>query len=435
MPRAKKTAVAVADTKTEEIQVKEDVAVVEKVVEKVEKTEKVKSVKIEVKKSEEKAPVEVKKESKKLVKSTKAPTTMEELLASASTELRVPKVGDVLEGVVTEVNKRAVLVDIAGKTEGVVIEKEFDAATDFIKGLKQGDTISVYVTSTENERGQILLSLRRAAMNQRWDSLAAAMQTGESVVVRGLELNKGGMIAGVDGIRGFIPTSQFSKQYIGKLETLINRPLKVKVIEVDKEKNRLIFSERHVSEADLIAQKSAALSNIAVGSVYEGKVSGVMPFGVFVALMVPMTDAEGKTEDGKVEGLAHISEISWEKVEDLTRLYKVGDTVKVKVLAIDSATGKLNLSIKQLSGDPWSTVAEKYPEGSVVSGVVSRIAPFGVFVTVEPGVDGLIHISKVPAGEEPKPGTKIQVSVEKLEPDVRRMSLGLVLSEVPMGYK
>jgi len=436
MPRAKKTAVAVADTKTEEIQVKEDVAVAEAVVDQVaEKAEKADKAEKTAKSEEKKAPTELKKESKKETKSSKVPTTMEELLASASTELRVPKVGDVLEGVVTEVNKRAVLVDIAGKTEGVVAEKEFDAATDFIKGLKQGDTISVYVTSTENDRGQILLSLRRAAMNQRWDSLAQAMQTGESVVVRGLELNKGGMIAGIDGIRGFVPTSQFSKQYIGKLETLINRPLKVKVIEVDKEKNRLIFSERHVSEADLIAQKSAALSSITVGSVYEGKVSGVMPFGVFVALMVPVSGAEGKSEEGKIEGLVHISEVSWEKVEDLTKMYRVGETVKVKVLTIDAATGKLNLSIKQLSGDPWASVAEKYPEGTVVSGTVSRIAPFGVFVTIEPGVDGLIHISKVPAGEEPKPGTKIQVSVEKLEPEVRRMSLGLVLSEVPMGYK
>ncbi|HKY74379.1 MAG TPA: S1 RNA-binding domain-containing protein, partial [Patescibacteria group bacterium] len=133
--------------------------------------------------------------------------------------------------------------------------------------------------------------------------------------------------------------------------------------------------------------------------------------------------------------LVHISEVSWEKVEDLTKLYKVNDTVKVKVLTIDQATGKLNLSIKQLSADPWSTVAEKYPENSVVSGVISRIAPFGVFVTIEPGIDGLIHISKVPAGEEPKVGDKVQVSVEKVEPEARRMSLSIVLSEVPMGYK
>ena len=116
-------------------------------------------------------------------------------------------------------------------------------------------------------------------------------------------------------------------------------------------------------------------------------------------------------------------------------MYKIGDEVKVKVVTVDQATGKLNLSIKQLSQDPWSTVTEKYAEGTVMSGTVSRIAPFGVFVTIEPGIDGLIHISKVPAGEEPKVGDKLQVSVEKLEPDVRRMSLGIVLSEVPMGYK
>lgn len=414
MPRAKKdpaAAAAVEETKTAEVQIEEV------------KEEKV------AKKAAKSAPKETKP------KETKAPTTMEELLASSGTQLRVPKVGDVLEGVITEVTKKAVLVDIAGKTEGVVVDKEFDSASDYIRSLKQGDTISVYVTSTENDRGQILLSLRRAAMNQRWDQFSRAMQTGETVTVRGLELNKGGMIVGTDGIRGFIPTSQFSKQYIGKLDSLLNRPIKTKVIEVDKEKNRLIFSERHVSEADLIAQKSAALSKIEIGSTYDGTVSGVMPFGVFVSLSVEIVGEGGKKEEGKVEGLVHISEVSWEKVEDLTKMYKVNDTVKVKVLTIDQATGKLNLSIKQLSADPWSTVAEKYPENSVVSGVVSRVAPFGVFVTIEPGIDGLIHISKVPAGEEPKVGDKVQVSVEKVEPEARRMSLSIVLSEVPMGYK
>ena len=420
MPRAKKdpaAAAVVEETKTAEVQVDE-----------------VKEEKVAKKAAVKSAPKETKPKEIK-ASTTKAPTTMEELLASAGTELRVPKVGDVLEGVITEVTKKAVLVDIAGKTEGVVVDKEFDSASDYIRSLKQGDTISVYVTSTENDRGQILLSLRRAAMNQRWDQFSRAMQTGETVTVRGLELNKGGMIVGTDGIRGFIPTSQFSKQYIGKLDTLLNHAIKTKVIEVDKEKNRLIFSERHVSEADLIAQKSAALSKIEVGSVYEGTVSGVMPFGVFVALGVEIIGEGGKKEEGRVEGLVHISEVSWEKVEDLTKLYKVNDTVKVKVLTIDQATGKLNLSIKQLSADPWSTVAEKYPENSVVSGVISRIAPFGVFVTIEPGIDGLIHISKVPAGEEPKVGDKVQVSVEKVEPEARRMSLSIVLSEVPMGYK
>ncbi len=420
MPKAKKSVVvaenntvkSAAKTKVEEI-------VPQPVVKKIEKT-----------------PTKIEQKEPTSANSTKQPTTMEELLGMADTPLRVPRVGDVLDGVITEINKKAVLVDINGKTEGLVADKEFDAATEYIKGLKQGDTISVYVTSTENDRGQILLSLRRAAMNQRWDQFTQAMQTGETVSVRGIELNKGGMIVGTDGIRGFVPTSQFSKHFIGKLDSLLNRPINVKVIEVDKEKNRLIFSERHVSEADLIAQKSVTLSKIQVGSVYEGTVSGVMPFGVFVALSIPAEkDEKIEQEKNKIEGLVHISEISWEKVDDISKIFRVGDGVKVKIVAIDQATGKLNLSIKQLSADPWSIVAEKYPEGTVVSGVVSRIAPFGVFVTVEPGIDGLIHISKVPAGEEPKVGQKVQISVEKLEPDARRMSLGMVLSEVPMGYK
>ncbi|HZZ98389.1 MAG TPA: S1 RNA-binding domain-containing protein [Candidatus Saccharimonadia bacterium] len=368
---------------------------------------------------------------KKKTSSNVTPTSMDELLAMDGVDLRVPKRGDVVEGIVTDLNKKMVLVDIAGKTEGIVVDKEYEAAIDYVEKIKVGDTVSVYVVSAENDRGQILLSFKRAVMNQRWELFEEAMKTEEVVTVRGVELNKGGMIAAVDGIRGFIPTSQFGKQHIGKLESLIGQPIKVKVIEVDKEKNRLIFSERHVSEAQMIAQKGQVMDSLKAGEVYDGTVSGVLPFGVFVAIEVPL--AEG--QKGKIEGLVHISEISWEKVEDPNKLYKMGDTVKVKVISIDKESGKLNLSVKRLMDDPWTSIAEKYVEGTTVPGVVSRIAPFGVFVNLEPGVDGLIHISKLPAGKEPKVGEKIDVVVEKVEPEARRMRLGVVLTQVPVDYK
>ena len=268
--------------------------------------------------------------------------------------------------------------------------------------------------------------------NQKWELFEQALKTDEVVTVQGIELNKGGMIVGVDGLRGFVPTSQFGKQYIGKLESLLNRPIKVKVIEVDKEKNRLIFSERHISEAQLIAQKATVMDSIELSGVYEGVVSGVMPFGVFVTVEVALKDEK---EPGKIEGLVHISEISWEKVEDPKRYVKVGERIKVKVLSLDKETGRLNLSIKQLTDDPWLSVADQFPEGSVASGVVSRVAPFGVFINLGAGIDGLIHISKIPVGNEPKVGDKIEVTVEKVEPEARRMRLGIMLTEVPVGYK
>lgn len=398
---------------------------------KVEKKEEVKEVVEKIEAPKEETPVlEAPKEKKKLLGK---PTTMEELLESTGYTLQVPKPGAVLTGLVTELTKKMVLVDIGAKTEGMVVDREFEAAKDYIDTLAQGDEVSVFVVSPENERGQILLSLKRALVDRKWEQFAEFMQTDEAIKVRGLEVNKGGMIVASDGIRGFVPSSQFGKTYLGKMDLLLDKEFKVKVIEVDKEKNRLIFSERLVSEAEEIAMKSEALKHVTSGDIYEGVVSGIMPFGVFVGVEVPIQDDDEGM--GKVEGLVHISEISWEKVNDPNDYFKLGDRVKVKVLGIDEGAGKLNLSVKQMSDDPWQTVETNYPVGAKVTGKVSRTAPFGAFVTLAPGVDGLIHISKIPSGNEPKVNEEIEVFVEHIDKDQRRMSLGMVLTEVPVGYK
>lgn len=357
--------------------------------------------------------------------------TMEELLAQVGEELKVPQKGDVVEGVITDITKKMVVVDIGGKNEGVVADKEFELAQDFIDELGVGDKVSVYVVSSENDRGQTLLSLKKAAVDKKWDIFISALDTGEPVAVKGVEVNKGGMIVVAAGIRGFVPSSQFGKQYLGKLNQLLNKKFDVKVIEVDREKNRLIFSERHVSEQNVIAQRDAALNKIAVSDELTGVVSGIMPFGLFITIEV---EIEGENR-GQVEGLVHISEMSWMKVEDPNAMFKVGDKVKVKVLGIDQSVGKLNLSIKQLSQDPWQIIAEKYPVGETVTGKISRIEAFGVFVNFEDGVDGLIHISKLTSVDEYKVGDKVTVTVENVEPEKRRMSLSPVLTTVPVGYK
>ncbi len=357
--------------------------------------------------------------------------TMDELLAATGYMLKSPKKGDLVTGTVTSISRKLVQVDIGGKTEGIVTDKEFEAAADFARELKAGDTVKAFVVSAENDRGQILLSFKKAAVDQKWDAFKAAMDDGTVVTVRGLELNKGGMIVSYEGVRGFVPTSQFGKTVIGELESLLGKSFKVKIIEVDREKNRLIFSERHVSEEELIKQKTAALDAVKVGEVYEGVVSGILSFGAFVTLTVPMEDGS----QGHIEGLVHISEISWEKVEDPNKYVKSGDTVKVKVLAVDQASGKLTLSIKQTNDDPWAIAKEKYPEGTVVAGVVSRVAQFGIFVHLEAGIDGLVHISKIMNMEMPRVGEDVSVTVESVDPGARRMSLSITPTEVPVGYK
>lgn len=352
--------------------------------------------------------------------------SMKELLERKGYEFKVPKKGAVVEGVVTEVSRRMVLVDIGAKTEGMVVDKEYEAAHELIKDIAVGDKLRAFVVSPENDRGQILLSLKKEATDRAWELYAEMMETGETLMVKGLEVNKGGLIVRTNGTRGFIPSSQFGKKLANRIDELVDRPIKVKVIEVDREKNRLIFSERHVSEADVLERKTDALKEVKEGDMLEGIVSGVMPFGAFVTVSVAI---KGKKEDVKVEldGLVHISEISWEKVNDPNEYFKKGQKVNVRVLSIDHDAGKLNLSVKRLANDPWQEIEKKYKAGSKHTGQITRVEAFGSFVNFEPGVDGLIHISKIPAGEEPKVGDKIDVFVETVDPENRRMSLSLVL--------
>lgn len=364
-----------------------------------------------------------------------APKTMEELLNMTGALAKNPKKGETIIGTISDKTRKHMMVDIGGKTEGIVVDKEFEAARDYIDQLEVGDKVEAYIISSENDRGQILLSLKKAAVETKWDEFTKAMESGQTVEVKGLEVNKGGLIVAVDGIRGFIPSSQFGKEYVGNIGKLKGRKIEVKVIEVDREKNRLIFSEKHVSEATEIAQRVQALSVVKVGESYDGVISGIMHFGLFVTVSVPLKGEDGAEKMGSVEGLVHISEISWEKVTDPHDYHKIGEKVKVKVLGIDESVGKLNLSLKQLGNDPWTNIESRYPVGTTTAGKVSRLAPFGVFVKMEPGVDGLIHSSKLSPDQEFQVGETVTVVVESVDPAQRRMSLSVVLTEVPMGYK
>lgn len=384
-------------------------------------------------KDQEKKAVDKKKTADTKSKAAKKPQTMEELLAQFGDNVVVPQKGDKVTGKIVAITKKNLIIDLGAKTEGVVSDKEFEIAQDYIQELKVGDEIEAHVISAESDRGQIQLSLKKAAIDSKWETFEEAYKNNETVTVKGLEVNKGGLIVVADGIRGFIPSSQFGKDHIGSFMKLKGKNVDVKVIEVDREKNRLIFSERHVSEAEQLAQKDQALEAVKEGEIYSGVVSGVMPFGLFVTVEVPV---KGKEEtSGFVEGLVHISEISWEKVSHPKDYHKVGDEIKVKVMGIDGQTGKLNLSIKQLSDDPWKKIEEEYPVGTTFTGTVSRVEQFGYFVNVQQGVDGLIHMSKLGSEKPYKKGDQVTVTVESIDAAQRRMSLSPVLQEVPVGYK
>jgi small subunit ribosomal protein S1 len=363
----------------------------------------------------------------------KSMSVMDKLMEGASAFPGALKKGQKVEGLVVSIGKKMVLVDIGAKTEGVVTGEDLVEAYDVLAELKVGDRTEAYVKFPENDQGQIILSLKQAADENRWSRFKKLMEEEKEVEVSGVEVNKGGMVVKVGEIRGFVPTSQFGEKFLGNMEELLNKNFKVRVIEVDKDQNRLIFSEKMVSDSESLAKKGEALEMVAAGDKLEGTVSGIMPFGVFVTVNVPMKEKAG--EVARVEGLIHISEISWEKVEDPNVMFKVGQEVKVQVIGIDKSAGKLNLSIKQMTDDPWKEIEKNYAVGTKHSGKVVRIAPYGIFVNFEKGVDGLIHISKKPADKEFAIGDKVEAFVEMIDAKARRMSLGVVLTEVPVAYK
>ncbi|MEK7111068.1 MAG: S1 RNA-binding domain-containing protein [Patescibacteria group bacterium] len=357
----------------------------------------------------------------------KPATSMDELMSRKQDKISVPKRGSIIIGTITEISGRMLTVDIGAKTEGIVIEREFEEARDYIKSLEIGSEIRVYVYSPENDRGQILLSVRSAAGDWQWKKLEEWMRTGKIVDVRGLEINKGGLVARIDsmGFMGFVPTSQLSSKLAVNLENLVNRVFPSKIIEVDRQSNRLIFSEKAVSEAGEIEAKKEILKKLKVGERIKGVVSGLTDFGAFIKV---------KVGDKEVEGLVHVSEIAWEKIDKPDKVLKQGQEVEVIITDVSPDSGRVGFSIRNALSDPWDEVETKFPPGKKLEGTVIKIASFGAIVQLSPGVSGLLHISKIPAGKEPKAGDKIEVVIEDLDRGHRKLALGM-FEETPMIYR
>lgn len=334
---------------------------------------------------------------------------MEELLALEEYKPRGVKRGSVIEGTILSISPVEVLVDISGKSEGIISGRELgDSASD----LKVGGKILAYVLQSEDESGQTILSLRRAGGEKRWREVEKLFTEGATIPVRGLETNRGGLVVDLDGVRGFIPSSQLDQPYSGAQG--IGKEFQAKIIELDRKANRLILSQKSLTAETNRKRFEGAAKKFKVGESYTGKISGVMPYGLFVAL-----------EEG-VEGLVHISEVSWERVASLTEDYKLGDEVEVKVLSIDPSAGRINLSIRALSPDPWKDKIEKLKPGERVQGEVIKLTQFGVFVKLEQGVDGLVRSAKIPEYMvDIKPGLKLDLVVEEIKPEARRISLAV----------
>ncbi len=332
---------------------------------------------------------------------------------------RVFKKGDVVSGKVVKVKDGEVLLDVGGRAEGIVSGRELSLDGKRAK-IKEGDELLVYVLKPEDEKGQLELSIRKTTDARKWQILEDGLENEDVFEVTVVEANNGGVIVRIDDIdenlRGFIPTSQLdssriypvggfddkkdaSKELQKKLAGLINTKIKAKVIEINKEKNRVILSEKLVTADADVEKRQETLKQAKVGDILEGEVTGMAPFGIFV-------------NSNGLEGLVHLSEISWDKVEDPADFYKIGDKVKVQIIGIEDDGRRIAYSIKKLQADPWNKIIKKYKIGQIVKGKVKKIVNYGAFVRIDDEVNGLIHISELSDGLVTDPSKFVRVGKE-----------------------
>ncbi|MFC1625724.1 30S ribosomal protein S1 [Patescibacteria group bacterium] len=352
---------------------------------------------------------------------SKSSVTMEQLLARAKNKFVSFSVGQKVKAKVLSKDSKSINLDIGGKSEGVVAEKAFAEARDFIKTLKVGDEVTASVLIPETRDGTIILSLRSAMQDAAWEMLEKAQKDNEEVAVYGKGVNASGVTVEIEGLIGFIPMSQLGHETVKNPQKLVEKYFKVKPIEVDRNTNKIVLSEREVSEAKGIADAKKMMKKVKTGDVLEGKVTTVASFGCFVEVLP------------NLEGLVHVSEISWGRVGVPSEVVKKGD--KVKVMVIGARDGKLALSIRQALKDPWDGVEKKYKSGAKVEGKITKISDYGIFVELEPGIEGLVHITKIPPTSKFTQGTQVNCFIEEVGKKDKKISLGLILTEKPLGYK
>ncbi len=350
----------------------------------------------------------------------KATLTMDELLAGADDSVKQLTQGEAIVGTILSIRKHEVLVDLGAQGIGLVPRRE----VGFSRALNIGDEVTASIVDAELDNGYSLLSLRKAAKDRGWDEVAAKMENGEIIEVSPYDANRGGLLVEHDGVRGFLPVSQLSAEHyprvgssdkdeiLQRLNVLIGQTLKVRILDCDRKANKLIFSEKEAIKDGL----SARFEKLTVGDSVKGVVTGVVDFGIFV-------NVEG------IEGLVHISEISWERVNNPNDYVKVGQTIDAKIIAIDK--DRLSLSIKQLSQDPWMTEVDQFKPGDKVEGTVTRITPFGAFIQISPAVEALVHVSELGGGDDADPEKVFTLNERKefvvldIEKDSRKISLSL----------
>ncbi len=347
-----------------------------------------------------------------------------------------PDYGDIVEGIVTEIGQDEILVDIGAKSEGVVPGREFRKAAQAgeLESLKVGSPVLVFVLRGEDEEGRALLSIDRARHEKSWRWLEEIHHAGKLIEATVDGYNKGGLLVNLRGVRGFVPISQIAgmggrrNQPSEVMAQMVGQTLLLKVIELDRRRNRLVLSQRQALQGYRQMRKEELLETLKVGKIYHGVVSSICNFGVFVDL-------------GGADGLIHLSELSWGRVDDPNEVVQVGQEVEVYVLGVDRERKRIALSLRRTQPEPWETIAERYQLGQLVQGRVTQLAPFGAFVQIEDGVEGLVHLSELSdtpishPREVVQEGDRVTLRVIRIDPAHRRIGLSLRRAQHDMGDK
>src|SRR5688572_24092814 len=354
------------------------------------------------------------------------PSLLEQYLADPSHDYKTLKYGDVMDGIIMRIDRDEILVDIGSKSEGIVPAKEFSSlSSEERQALAIGETVLVFVVQSENQEGQAVVSIDRARQEKSWRKLQEIYEANEVIEAEVTNYNKGGLLVNLDGVRGFVPASQVSEIRGGDdaskqadMARLIGTSRPLKVMEINRHRNRLILSERQAVEERRDVMKEKLIEELKEGEVRRGRVSSICDFGAFVDI-------------GGADGLVHLSELSWSRVRHPSEVLRVGAEVDVYVLGINAQEKKIALSIKRTQAEPWSRVAAKYEVGQLVYGTVTQLANFGAFARIEDGIEGLIHVSELVDDRVSHPkqvvseGDELLLRIIRIDPQRRRMGLSL----------
>lgn len=361
-------------------------------------------------------------------------TSMADLMANYKTSFQTFRKGDLVKGIITKLNKNEILVDVKAKTQAVVLEKDKNMLHSLLETLKVGDEVEVSVLNPESDAGNPVVSLRRFLSNAAWEVVEKAQKDEKQIEVKVTDLTKGGLVVAVDnGLTGFLPNSHMAGEKLA-----VGKKVKVRAIEVNRADNKIIFSQKSsISTQDF----DDAVKQFKKDETVNVTVMNIVPFGVFVNVVVPGKKNKSG-EELTLDGLIHISEVSWDKVTDLSALYTTGQTVETKIIGFDKNTRRVDLSVKQLSKDPFEKLVENYPLDKKITAVIIKIDDNGAYLAldglatdVEQSIEGLIRKDKIPPTVNYEKGQSVTVTVSEIDKRRRRIYFVPVLLDKPLMYR